>query len=107
MGNQPVAVSIQYGRVLLNKLVLNLTEHVNYQSAADSVYLGYIRPQTPNPFNGQIYAIRYYSRILSDDETRYNQRIDNVRFNLGLDLDGPLIPYVPNRSVTLIEDNER
>ena len=35
-------------------------------------------------FNGKIYAIRIYNRLLSADEMRHNQMIDNKRFNLGL-----------------------
>ena len=37
-------------------------------------------------FKGKIHAIRIHDRILSEEEILYNQRIDNKRFNLGLDI---------------------
>ena len=37
-------------------------------------------------FKGKIHAIRIHNRILSQEEILYNQRIDNKRFNLGLDI---------------------
>lgn len=39
-----------------------------------------------NYFNGKIYAIRVYNRILTPDEMLHNQHVDNVRFGLGLTL---------------------
>lgn len=37
-------------------------------------------------FNGKIYAIRIYNRQLSIDEMAHNQKVDNERFNLGLNI---------------------
>lgn len=37
-------------------------------------------------FNGDIFAIRVYDRRLTEDEMLHNQQVDNIRFNLGLDL---------------------
>lgn len=37
-----------------------------------------------NIFTGSIYSIRIYNRLLSYDEMIYNQKVDNIRFNLGL-----------------------
>lgn len=37
-------------------------------------------------FKGRIYSIRVYNRILTGEEIIHNQRIDNVRFNLGLNI---------------------
>lgn len=37
-------------------------------------------------FKGDIYAIRIYNRQLTLDEMIYNQKIDNRRFNLGLNI---------------------
>ena len=37
-------------------------------------------------FKGKIYAIRLHDRVLTEEEILYNQRIDNKRFNLGLDI---------------------
>ena len=35
-------------------------------------------------FKGKIYAIRVYNRLLTEDELRHNQQVDNERFNLNL-----------------------
>lgn len=35
-------------------------------------------------YKGKIYAIRIYNRKLTEDEMRYNQKLDNKRFKLGL-----------------------
>ena len=37
-------------------------------------------------YNGKILCIRAYDRLLTTDEMIYNQRVDNVRFNLGLNI---------------------
>lgn len=39
-----------------------------------------------NYFNGKIYAIRVYNRILTPAEMLHNQHVDNERFGLGLTL---------------------
>ena len=45
---------------------------------ANSVMAGYD--------NGKIFSIRVYNRQLSETEIRHNQRVDNQRFNLGIEL---------------------
>lgn len=55
-------------------------------------------------FNGSIYAIRVYSRQLSDREILINQKIDNARFELGLDIPNEVLPA--NRSLSLSEPFE-
>lgn len=52
-------------------------------------------------FNGSIYAIRVYSRQLSDREILINQKIDNARFGLGLDIPDEVLPA--SRSLSLSE----
>ena len=37
-----------------------------------------------NKFKGKMYSVRIYDRILSAEEMLHNQRVDNIRFNLGL-----------------------
>ena len=39
-----------------------------------------------NPFNGHIYSIRFYNRKLTQAEQLHNQYVDNLRFNLGLNI---------------------
>lgn len=52
--------------------------------SASYLYLG--KRSTGDFFKGKIHAIRIHDRILSEEEILYNQRIDNKRFNLGLDI---------------------
>lgn len=52
-------------------------------------------------YSGNIYSLRVYDRQLTDDEILYNQRVDNVRFNLGLNLNGGIQPYTPGRELTM------
>lgn len=54
--------------------------------------------------NGSIYAIRIYNRQLSDREILINQKIDNARFGLGLDIPDEVLPA--NRSLSLSEPFE-
>lgn len=55
-------------------------------------------------FIGSIYAIRIYSRQLSDREILINQKIDNARFGLGLNIPDEVIPAT--RSLSLSEPYE-
>ena len=41
---------------------------------------------TPAYFTGKIHAVRVYSRALSVAEMLQNQKVDNIRFNLGLNI---------------------
>lgn len=53
---------------------------------------------------GSIYAIRIYSRQLSDREILINQKIDNARFGLGLNIPDEVLPA--SRSLSLLEPFE-
>jgi hypothetical protein len=55
-----------------------------FSGADDYIYLG--KRSAGNYFKGIIHSIRIHNRILSEEEILYNQRIDNKRFNLGLDI---------------------
>lgn len=57
-----------------------------------------------SPFAGSIYAIRIYNRQLSDREILINQKIDNARFQLGLDIPDEVQPAT--RSLSLSEPFE-
>ena len=57
-----------------------------------------------NPFIGTIFAIRVYSRQLSDREILINQKIDNARFGLGLNIPDEVLPA--NRSLSILEPFE-
>lgn len=41
---------------------------------------------TGNPFKGIYHCLRVYNRKLTEEEILHNQHIDNVRFNLGLNI---------------------
>ena len=69
-----------------------------YWSEAIEVLLGGVAAHT---YSGKIHAMRVYNRQLTDDEILYNQRVDNIRFNLGLDLNGGIQPYTPGRELTM------
>ena len=50
----------------------------------DFIYLG--KRASCNHFKGKIHAIRIHDRILTEEEILQNQRLDNERFGLGLDI---------------------
>lgn len=50
------------------------------------VTIGKRESKTAGFFNGKIYSIREYSRKLTKAEMLQNQKVDNIRFNLGLSL---------------------
>ena len=107
LANQSRIACVQKDRVVANGLALSLQAHSNTQPPANSkLHFGVFGPTTLRPLNGRIYAIRYYNRRLTDDEIIYNQRVDNVRFNLGLTLPNSVETYVPNRSITLMEEED-
>lgn len=55
-------------------------------------------------YSGIIYTIRCYSRKLSDREILINQKIDNARFELGLNIPDEVQPA--SRSLSLLEPFE-
>lgn len=67
----------------LNNLTYQRTSVVNeFFSSSGSNTIG--ARTTGIYFIGKIYSIRIYNRLLTIDEMRHNQMIDNKRFNLGL-----------------------
>lgn len=78
----------------LNNCISNGIKITNYES------FGSFAPNSGNRFTigyrqyssvemrllGEIYCIRMYNRTLTDNEILHNQRIDNRRFNLGLNI---------------------
>jgi hypothetical protein len=101
-------LSIQDTRVILNARSIGVVQSVSSAKPAAMAIGG--SSAEAGLFHGQIFAIRYYNRKLKDTEIYYNQQIDNVRFGLGLDLNGGIVPYVPSRSLslsrTIAEDND-
>lgn len=66
----------------------NLTKNSNTDAWNLSAFngIGYRSNNANFQFNGKIFAIRIYNRLLTEDEMRHNQRVDNERFDLGLDI---------------------
>lgn len=64
----------------------------------------YSESATTPSFRGKLFAIRVYSRQLSDREILINQKIDNARFGLGLDIPDEVLPA--SRSLSLLEPFE-
>lgn len=96
---QKNTISVQSDKVILNAKAVAIVAGVDTFVPTGMAIGG--SSASNNIFYGQIYSIRYYNRRLTDTEIYYNQQVDNVRFQLGLDLTGGIVPYVPNRSLSL------
>ena len=75
-----------------NGVRINRNGQQNYWGGNQTgkTYLG-ARVTTGSPYQwyyGGIYAVRIYSRKLTADEVLHNQRLDNIRYGLGLDIPG-------------------
>lgn len=66
------------GRAIINGSSKTVSSHDFLYPNNDHAQIGTI--------TGSISSIRIYNRVLTAEEQLYNQRIDNERFNLGLDL---------------------
>ena len=80
-------VSMNSSRGIDNGVLMETTDTSYVQSIGLKAIIGgvYIINYKPK-FTGKIYSIRIYSRNLSEAEQRHNQMVDNIRFNLGLNL---------------------
>ena len=85
--------SINYENAIVDGERPEYTENVSYFGQDYPAYnhIGgriytYSSGTSPNYFDGKIYAIRVYDRKLSLAEMLHNQRIDNRRFKLGLNI---------------------
>lgn len=90
--------SIKSNEIVADGIKIPVNRHFNWD-ATDNNYLG--GEAQVKMFDGRIYSVRIYNRRLTDDEILYNQRVDNLRFNLGLDLNGGIQPYTPGRELTM------
>ena len=67
-----------------------LLDSVEFISASDTITtLGakYVDADTRSmKFKGVIYSVRVYNKRLTVDEMKHNQHVDNLRFNLGLNI---------------------
>ena len=82
-----VILSASYNIFMLNGSIPQSTKSTNgWDATSDTTIGGRIANGNPYLKACTIYAIRIYNRQLTADEMLHNQQIDNVRFNLGLDL---------------------
>ena len=82
----PTQFSVSFNSLYANGVQLERSGTDFFKYAADYAVIGNGNQGTNRPYIGNIYAIRYYNRVLSDVERNVNLAIDNERFNLGLDL---------------------
>lgn len=71
-----------------NGSVVSRTDSGKYTISGGGAIVGCYKTAASDnwPFYGKIYSIRIYNRKLNAAEMIYNQRIDNGRFNLGLEI---------------------
>lgn len=76
--------SIRFNLAIVNGKSAHL-DGGNVWSGGNNInYVG--RRQSGNIYTGKIHAIRIYNRQLSENEMLHNQKLDNKRFNLGLNI---------------------
>lgn len=85
-GKMTISMNIERGYGNMNSLVLSIKDYFSDRNLwVVGGRTGYPTPSIPRYlFNGKIYAIRIYNKLLTSDEMIYNQQIDNLRFNLGI-----------------------
>lgn len=69
---------------VINKDQYSANDHGGFQYNEYKTILGAQRADGSFPFNGKIYAIRIYNRMLTEEESLYNQQLDIERFNLDI-----------------------
>lgn len=80
----PYCVSVRQNLAVVNGVSKTTTSHA---AVGSSTYNSIGSRGNGNyPFSGKIYAVRIYDRFLSESEMLHNQSVDNIRFNLGLNL---------------------
>jgi hypothetical protein len=84
-------VSINQDRGIYNGISISKNNGIDYWLATPNATTAYIGKghsggASTFPLTGTVYAIRVYNRKLSANEMLNNQRIDNKRFNLGLNI---------------------
>lgn len=81
-----LTTSFNWNFGLVNGKKLTSKGNNNWNKNTSVATIGGRNNGTAYYYTGKIYAIRIYNRQLTEEEMRHNQHIDNVRFNLGLDL---------------------
>lgn len=82
-----ITASIRTGLMYKNGVAVSTSTDTNKFGTIPSYNcIGYSDKATTWAFKGKIYSIRIYNRQLSAAEMVYNQKIDDKRFNLGLEI---------------------
>lgn len=68
-------------RAFQNGFLLARTSNENWAGGANYAQLGG-RQNTNTLFRGQLYCIRIYTRLLEEEEVKYNFEVDKKRFNI-------------------------
>lgn len=79
--NTPQSVSLNLNQGLHNGSAKSKSSSTDYWNNSN-FWVG--RRATGNYFNGEIYAIRFYNRRLTQEEQSHNFNVDNERFELDL-----------------------
>ena len=82
----PTTVSCHDDFLMLNGNIHTYTEVTNWAQGYGSGFVIGGRYSYGYKNTSKIYSIRIYNRRLTEEEMLHNQRIDNVRFNLGLNI---------------------
>lgn len=93
-GNSKYTVSLNNNSGLVNGQLIQKTSSTDYWDSANKDFrIGSASTGTASQHSmkGDIYSIRIYNRRLSQNEQLQNQRVDNIRFNLGLSLPSPQV----------------
>ncbi len=83
--NGAKCLSIRKDLSIMDGVVAEMASNDTWNLSDGNNYIG-VRRGNQNFFDGKIYSIRIYNRLLSAEEMLHNQRVDNVRFNLGLNI---------------------
>lgn len=71
--------------IIINGQYTNIQDNTGYAyDESDKTILGAQRSTGEYPFNGKIYSIRIYNRLLTDAEVAKNQQLDIQRFGLDI-----------------------
>jgi hypothetical protein len=76
--------SVRQNLVIINGLSATMSGENVWGGGSVYNYIG--RRASGNTYTGKIHTIRVYNRQLNESEMIHNQKLDNKRFNLGLNI---------------------
>lgn len=86
--NPPIkgTVSLCIAQGIANGQAMGKSGTNYFTRISGGVFIGRNGASGTSPFSGKIYSIRMYNRNLTVEEVLQNQSVDNIRFNLNLNL---------------------